>query len=99
MTESNGNAKTSRFANVVREAIAAAGKVYLTHFDFNEVQVTVAADSDPTLIDRDYHRALAGKIPTNRIGPYPNNPLTTEQSIYDQKIDESKHGRYQWHHR
>jgi len=102
MTESNGKTKTSvhietqagdMFANVVREAISTATATTTVHFKFNSVEVKVATDSDPELIDRDYHRAMAGKIPTNKVGPYPNNPLTTEQVVYDRLMDESNQKR------
>lgn len=51
-------------------------------FDFNQVTVTVAADSDATLIEREWWRALRGFI-EKRVGPHPAAELTADEKASD----------------
>ena len=57
----------------IKEAIELAATVEhgpTFTFDFNDVVVTVAGDSDASLIEREWWRALYGLI-EKRVGPYP----------------------------
>jgi len=63
-------------------------------FEFNGVNVTVCADSDPKLIYRDWHRALKGYIDKN-VGPYPNPVLTDKEKASDARIEGQNERRRQ----
>ena len=63
-------------------------------FEFNDVTVTVAKDSNPVLIVRDYLRALSGCTLTKNAGPYPNDPLTKEEQERDKQIEAEQVARH-----
>lgn len=54
-------------------------------FNFNGVTLTVAGDSNPDLIYRDWDRALNGYI-DKAVGPYPSPELTEEEEANDARI-------------
>jgi hypothetical protein len=54
-------------------------------FEFNGVSLTIAKDSDPDLIYRDWHRAMQGFIGKS-VGPYPASELTPEEVASDDRI-------------
>ena len=54
-------------------------------FEFNGVNVSVREDSDPSLIKRDWNRALNGYI-VSEVGPYPQE-LTEEDKANDARIE------------
>ena len=69
----------SLFREVVKEAaVFAAQKKGLVAFSFSGVQVAVAENSDPDLMERDLRRAMAGVI-IGSVGPYPLPNLTAEE--------------------
>ncbi len=61
-------------------------------FSFNDVKITVAADSRVELIGREFHRAVSGYI-TGGIGPYPSELLTPEEIASDRKIEAANEER------
>jgi hypothetical protein len=79
-----------KFYISIDEAIAVAIEVArdlkaLVQFEFNEVIVTVAADSHVNLIMRDCYRAQSGYI-DKRVGPYPSVTLSADDLANDQRI-------------
>ena len=52
----------------------------------NGTWVTVAPDSDPDLLNRDYMRAQAGCL--DEVGPYPKSVLTEHDQKYDHMMSE-----------
>lgn len=54
----------------------------LLTFEFNSVNVTVAADSDPKLIKRDWRRAMYNYI-EKAVGPYPAAELSADDKAND----------------
>lgn len=62
--------------NAIRRAQAHGRQI---RFEFNDVIVTVAPDSVPELIDRDWERAIDGRIPSMQVGPHPEPELTPTQ--------------------
>lgn len=63
-------------------------------FDFNEIIVTVRADSDSALLVRDYHRALSGYT-DKHIGPYPAVELTDAEKAHDAAVEAQNEARRQ----
>lgn len=56
-------------------------------FEFNGVTIEVSRDSDPTLILRDWDRALAGCMGSNvTIGPYPKKTLSQAEIDADARV-------------
>ncbi len=64
----------------------------LVEMDFNGVKVTLAGDSDPGRIYRDWYRALEGKIAKD-VGPYPAAALTAEELASDARINAENKAR------
>jgi hypothetical protein len=52
---------------------------------FNDINITVTADSDPELIYRDWSRAMSGYI-EKTVGPNPSPVLTDEEKANDARI-------------
>jgi hypothetical protein len=80
----------------IAEAIQLAGTVEyrpVVTFDFNGVSVTVAADSKPDVIYRDWHRALMGCI-GKRVGPHPAADLTADELASDARIHADRDERH-----
>lgn len=74
-------------------AIADAKKAgCLLRFDFNCITVTVAGDSNATLIRRDWSRAMDGKTDGD-VGPHPQHVLTADQIARDEQIDAENEAR------
>lgn len=61
-------------------------------FDFNGVTITVDAESDPSLIYRDWNRALSGYIP-KKVGPRPSPALSEEEKAKDAQIEAENEAR------
>ena len=89
----------------IREAIEFAGQLghheewatekgALVKFSFNEVMVSVRMDSDPTLIHRDWFRAMHNYIDKN-VGPYPAPVLTDMERESDSKIQAEQDRKWQ----
>lgn len=77
----------------IDKAISKAKEVgCLVHTVFNDVHVTVAADSDPKLIYRDWDRAMQGYI-AKKVGPYPAATLTADELASDAKIEAANEQR------
>ena len=75
----------ARIDTAIEEAIELAATVEhgpTFTFDFNDVVVTVAGDSDASLIEREWWRALRGYI-EKRVGPYPAAKLTPDEKASD----------------
>ncbi len=64
------------------ELAATAEHGPIVMFDFNHVTVTVAADSNATLVEREWWRALRGFI-EKRVGPHPAAELTSDEKASD----------------
>jgi CubicO group peptidase (beta-lactamase class C family) len=79
--------------STIREAIHLSfrGKKTIV-FEFNDVLVTVEADSDPELIYRDWNRALNGYIGKD-VGPYPKAVLSEEELLSDGRIKAENQAR------
>lgn len=76
----------ANITDTIAEAIAlATDKNRTIVFEFNGVNVSVAADSNSDLIYRDWSRALSGYIEKN-VGPNPNPVLTDEEKDNDARI-------------
>jgi hypothetical protein len=54
------------------------------HATFNGVKILFAPDSDPSLLYRDFRRAVSGHI-EGPIGPYPNKELTSDEIANDER--------------
>jgi len=73
--------------HAIAEALElASSEGHTITFQFNEVTVTVAHDSDANLIYRDWDRAMNGYIDKN-VGPYPKPVLTDEEVASDARIE------------
>lgn len=75
----------------IKDAIAHAIKTAeefceTVEFEFNGVAVTVASDSDSSLIYRDWRRGMSG-FHEGVVGPYPPAELSLEQRTNDAEID------------
>lgn len=81
----------THISNVVPEAIRLAKDGPFT-FEFNGVTVIVRHDSNPTLILRDWQRALSGKI-ESPVGPYPSRELTDAEKAHDAEIEAKNEAR------
>lgn len=66
----------------------------LISFEFNGVDVSVHADSNPDLIYRDWSRALSGYI-DKAVSPYPKKVLTEEELANDARIEAENEQRRQ----
>lgn len=82
----------------INSAIADAIALCLTdngeaRFTFNEVEITCRGDSDPRLLQRDFHRAMARKI-GKAVGPYPKAELTAEELANDAKVEAENKARW-----
>lgn len=76
----------SHINNTIAEAIELARtEQNPVSFTFNGVIVTVAGDSDPGLIYRDWDRALSGYVPKS-VGPRPAAVLSDEEKASDAAI-------------
>jgi hypothetical protein len=63
-------------------------------FEFNGVSVTVAPDSDPVLIRRDWQRSYMDWMPTKEaVGPYPAPVLTAEEIAYQEGVERQQEER------
>lgn len=62
-------------------------------FSFNNIKITVCADSQVELIARDFHRAMEGCI-EGIIGPMPNENLSDEESAHDKGVRDENARRY-----
>lgn len=71
--------------------IAAAEGKPIT-FEFNGVEITVAADSNLSLLDRDRERAMSGYI-DKEVGPYPKPELTAEEIAHDEEVERRNKAR------
>ncbi len=68
---------------VIEHAVELAAEELKTLvFSSNGVQLTVAPDSDPVLLYRDWNRALSGYIKKS-VGPYPSLVLSREDAARD----------------
>jgi hypothetical protein len=81
----------SNINDVIPEAIRLA-KSGPFSFVFNDVSVTVHADSDPALIYRDWSRALSGYI-TGAVGPYPSPRLSAAELARDVEVEAQNEAR------
>ncbi len=78
----------SEIGATIKEAILIAGeKRELFTFNFNDVSVTVAWNSNPDLIYRDWCRAMAGSIESKQVGPFPAQTLTPEELVHDAEVE------------
>ena len=85
----------SHIDNTIKEGIKVASDWDVTvQFTFNEVVVSVRADSNPGLIYRDWSRALSGYI-DKAIGPHPKPELSDEEKASDAKIEAANEERLQ----
>lgn len=76
----------THISNAITEAIALAkDKGGHACFEFNGVTITVAADSNPALIERDFSRNMSGCIKA-QVGPYPAAVLTDEEKDSDGRV-------------
>ena len=94
--EKNGIFQVSPGAEIgrtIREAIERAHRESRSlAFEFNGVIVTVAADSSPDLIYRDWHRALSGYI-DKAVGPYPTPELSDVERAHDAAVEAANEER------
>jgi hypothetical protein len=85
----------SNITNTIADAIRLAGcKTCPVRFAFNGVTVTVAGDSTPDLIYRDWSRAMNDYIPKD-VGPYPAPALTEKEKAHDAHIEAKNERRRQ----
>lgn len=85
----------ANITSTIAEAIAlAADEDRTIVFEFNGVNVSVVAGSDPDLIYRDWSRAFSGYIEKN-VGPNPNPVLTDEEQENDARIEAENEQRRQ----
>lgn len=78
------------FGEALGEAIGFARARFQIQFEHSDVQVTVAPDSDPNLLARDWQRARDGYLgDTLIVGPYPKVRLSEEERASDQAILEA----------
>lgn len=86
-----GNEITSTIAKAIAEAKAFSDQC---QFEFNGVNVIVAADSNPELIYRDWSRAMSGYLGKNAtIGPYPAWLLSPQTLASDAAVREENERR------
>lgn len=61
-------------------------------FKFNDVVVEVDAESNPSLIYRDWQRNMNGYI-TGRVGPHPSARLTSAELAHDAEVEAKNEAR------
>lgn len=76
------------FESAITEALALCLKntEARVQFRFNDVEVNVMYDSDPSLLQRDYVRAIHGCIPME-VSAYPKPTLSQEEQLHDAQIE------------
>jgi hypothetical protein len=85
-----GHEITSTIKRAINAAASLSGTVA---FDFNAVEVVVAADSNPDLICRDWQRGMFG-YHKDVVGPYPAAELSAEAQASDARIKAENEARW-----